>query len=480
MEKSLKELDELFDSIIDEIEHPEKSGIHKTPAFNGAAKNGLGFSEAASVISVIIADDAMSAKAMVIAGGANPRIRTADEIMAVIKSKGITYGIDEEAVKSIADSRIFNKGVVIAKGTPAVNGVDGSIKPLFDCRGGKEVKNISADTELCHIIPPTKGVDGSDILGRNIPSQDGKPAPAINGDNTVMEGNVLKSTASGTLAVRDGLYSILNEMVINNDVTAAMGIVSFVGTIIVRGNVRDKSVIRAGKGVVINGYAFGAVIEAGTDITIAKSTENTVLVAADGFIKGRDFKASALSAGRNISAVSLEDCKVCAVTGIECMDSNGSICGGEIECTGSISCYIVGSRKRELTSITLGDRGEYAAQLERCHKQYDHICSEVDKVERRIKKLEKERKDGSISLDDDNFLAAAVKIIEQIKAERIAAKKRLERVEEILALSEKASLTVKTMLHANVAVNIRGKRQTTENDRGNVIVSANNHGIVIT
>ena len=65
MEEKFRVLEDLFDSIIDEIKHPERKGSFKNPFADVNSSSGVGIDGAVSVISVKIAEDKMSASVIV-------------------------------------------------------------------------------------------------------------------------------------------------------------------------------------------------------------------------------------------------------------------------------------------------------------------------------------------------------------------------------------------------------------------------------
>ena len=124
MEEDLKKLDDLFDSILDEIIHPENVGLHKNPFIEQKSNRIAELSEAVTVIMVNISDDSMSAYATVMARGSNHKPFNADDILRVASSNGVFYGIDENVVRDMAEKQTINTEVLIATGTKPVDGTD--------------------------------------------------------------------------------------------------------------------------------------------------------------------------------------------------------------------------------------------------------------------------------------------------------------------------------------------------------------------
>jgi uncharacterized protein (DUF342 family) len=118
----------------------------------------------------------------------------ADAIKRALKEAGVIHGVDEAAVTELAkfiekeapDSTVRKK---VAKGTPPVDGVDGSftmtveydMNPvgLSDESGNIDFHErgsytpIEQDQLLAEIVPPTQGTPGKDVLGGEIRSEAG-------------------------------------------------------------------------------------------------------------------------------------------------------------------------------------------------------------------------------------------------------------------------------------------------------------------
>lgn len=478
MEKSLSELDKLFDSILEEIEHPEKAGSFKNPF--AEKTDGIGLTGAVSVIFVRVSRDRMRASVRIVSHTPKHKPFNAADIIKAAEEKGVVYGLDRAAIDKVVGEQLINKEVVIAKGRLPVKGTDGRIEHLFDFDGFEEI-NVNTGDEICRIIPPEKGMSGMDVLGGEIPTEDGKPVSIENGEYTVFseDGRSLIASEPGRLIYKSGVYSIINELVIKESVTASTGILSFTGSIVIKGDVGSKAIIKAGKSVTIKGSVDGAVIESGGDVTIEKNTYETVITAEYGSIIGNDFNASVLTAGKSITASSIVNCKTKAVERIDCTLGQGNICGGIVYCLGEVFCETMGSRMREMTQVILGDSSEFISERQDILRSLALIDEEIEKLDEKIAGLNGDNS-NELSLTDRNLLKAAVKVKAEREEDRIPLSERLNEVEDIIRISAKASLETKTMLYAGVLLAIGVRKLNVAADKPRAYVFANNKGIVIT
>ncbi|MBQ8841062.1 MAG: DUF342 domain-containing protein, partial [Ruminiclostridium sp.] len=232
MNEAFKELDSVFDSIIDEIENPGRSyGV--TDIFRNLHGEKTEYADYAKVVYTIVvrvADDNMSATINVISTADKIRRYTIGELNRAIRAKGVVYGIDSEALMRMVSKQTFNRDVVFAKGSVPENGKDGYLEHLISFPEGQKVINVKADTPLCKVVPPTGGTHGSDIFGKVIPAVGGAPFTDVpKGENTEFDKKtgILSSSTGGNLSFKNGVYSICDEYVLNCNVTKENGKIEF-------------------------------------------------------------------------------------------------------------------------------------------------------------------------------------------------------------------------------------------------------------
>lgn len=479
MEEDLKKLDDLFDSIIDEIIHPEKAGTFKNPFIEQKTNKIAELSEAVTVIMVKISDDSMSAYATVISKNEEHKPFRADDIMRVASSNGVFYGIDEAAVNEMAEKQIINTEVLIASGNEPVPGSDGKISLKVDIQEGHELRGITAGAEICHVTAPKAGRDGKDVRGRMLPAAQGKSVDIAVGEGLVKRGSRYYAEYDGTLILREGVYSIVDEMVLDKNVDQSSGIIGYAGTIIINGNVSGKAVVRAGRSVIVHGLVSNSVIEAEKDIHIEGRVNDASISASDGSIYGTELYSSTLVAGGSIKASVIDSCMVKCVTGIECMSGFGRISGGEIYCAGDINCLTVGSREHTETHITLGDSTEFTNEIRTLELQIAKIDSEIAKINDQVNQIREKEKEGSATLEDESFLEAAMRIRAQKAAEKNPISERVKRLSAIIASADKATIRAKTMIYGGCFLKICGFTQIINSDRSHATVYSNGSNVVV-
>ncbi len=480
MEDDLIKLDALFDSILEEVSDPSKVGTFKNPFIDEKSNRIAELSESIAVIMVRISNDSMSAYVTVMSGDETHKPFTAQDILRAASTSGVFYGIDEAAVKRIADEQIINTDVLIASGMEPVNGTDGRLDFKYKISEGKEIPNIPKDAEICRAVSPHAGRDGKDVRGRMLPAAQGENIEIKTGDGIYRKGNRYYAEFGGTLVCRNGEYSIVDEVVYDENIDLSSGIIGYGGTVVINGNVTGKAIIRAGRGVVVRGVVSGSVIEAVKDIRVEGRVNDSTLSSSEGSIIGNGFADSTLTAGSRIDASEIDNCVVKCVDGISCLTGQGRITGGEISCTGDVSCYIIGSKEHTETHLSLGDSTVFRKELETLRVKLSLLNDEIIKITEQVNSIREREQAGTVTLEEKSFLEAALRIRSQKVVERNPITDRIKRVEEIIAASEKATIRAKNMLYGGAVIQICGFTQILNSDKARATVYSNGANIVVT
>lgn len=480
MEEDLKKLDALFDSILDEIIHPEKAGAYRNPFIDENTGTIAELAESVTVVLVTIADDCMTAVANVMATGIKHKPFTSDDILRAASSAGVFYGIDEDAISEMVADQVINTDVTIAWGTAPVAGVDGKLHVRYEIDEGGEIPNIEKDTEICHIINPKQGRDGKDVRGRVVAAQSGKASDFRIGEGMYKKGTRVYAEYTGKLILRGGIYSIVNEMVLDKNIDQSSGIIGFEGTIIINGNVTGRAVVRAGRSVIIHGALGGSVIEAVKDVQVDGRVTDSSISADEGDITGGDFFDSTLVSGGKITAASLNNCTAKCIGGIECLTGHGKISGGEVYCAGDIKCLSVGTREHTETHLILGDHTEFSEEIKTLELRVQRLDSEISKINDQVNEIREREKNGTATLEEESFLDAAIRIRSQKASEKAPMQERIKKLSGIVADADKATLHVKNMLYGGTFLKISGHTQILNSDRSHATARASGNNIVIT
>ncbi len=209
----------------------------------------------------------------------------ADAIKRALKAAGVIHGVDEAGVTEVAkfiekeapDSTVRKK---VAKGTPPVDGVDGSftmtveydMNPVglpdesgnIDFHERGSYTPIEQGQLLAEIVPPTQGTPGKDVLGGEIRSEAGNKPNIMAGQGTKLkaEGAELRAIRSGDLRYVDDRIEVIDLIKVSGNLDYKMGSIECEGSVRVEGDVLPDFHIRAGGDVSVGGVVDAAEVSA--------------------------------------------------------------------------------------------------------------------------------------------------------------------------------------------------------------------------
>ena len=171
----------------------------------------------------------------------------------------------------------------IAKGQEAEPGLDGKLLLLakkFTGEGHVQVDergyanysdlhlfdNIAIGQAIGRLYPPKEGKDGFDVLHNLIKAPLGKPAVLALDKSLELRPppdpsepyQLIVSNTEGLLAEEQGKLAVKEELVIKGDLDFHYGSIDFIGKVRVTGDVHQGFVIKARKGICIDGSLEGA------------------------------------------------------------------------------------------------------------------------------------------------------------------------------------------------------------------------------
>ncbi|MCM1334117.1 MAG: FapA family protein [Bacteroides sp.] len=470
------DLDAIFDRILIELDRPEGSS-EISPFENLKVTEELPRFRSLLPITVKAAKDGLSASVYV-AAPAKPNNRfSVAQLREEIKKKGIAAGIDDRLLAEMAEDQLYNTEIVFARGRPAVNGRDGSVRVLLEPEA-----DVNEGDEICRIIPAEKGTDGFDVYGNTLYAVNGRAPDIPQGYNTSLnrERTALLAAATGKLKLNDGFYAVRNEHIVEGDVYRTVKPLTFAGDIIVTGNINEGAVVNAGGSVQVAGMVKKATVT-GKQITIDGAVISSYLTARGGGVSAESISGSTIEAEGDVETTSIANSKVSCTGKVLCLTNPGRIAGGLIRSIGGIACLVAGNYMRDPTELVIGDCFEYTEEKRALEKRIASIDAQIERLTIREDALKSAQKaHGGLSQEDADFLKTAAKVRVQQIVEKDPLKLRLDRVEEIIASATDPSLEVGVALHTNVTVTIGTQSRIIASEYGRSVLTANEFGIVIT
>lgn len=328
---------------------------------------------------------------------------TLEKLQKVLTENRITYGILDGNLQAAAKEKIYKKAVLIARGLPSRNGVDGYVTERFkrevlndfieDERGVIDFKNLNniqavkANDVICDIVLSIPGVKGKTVLGAEVSVKHmGKNAPIRCGRNTKIssDGLALIAQKAGHVVFKNQVFNVETALRIPGDIDGTTGNINYDGNVFIAGDVRNGFSVTATGDVQVQGSVEGAEINAGGNILVARgvSGNRRAKLICEGSLKSKYLEHCTAIAKGNIIAESIVRSEVQSNQQVLVINGVGAIIGGRIMASQWIEAKAIGSKARLQTTLVLGNipqiMEDIAGLKDSLKKNRDYI-REVDK-----------------------------------------------------------------------------------------------------
>jgi uncharacterized protein (DUF342 family) len=372
---------------------------------------------------VEISDDEMSAKLTVVPPQSErDHFTNIDDVRNVLKRRNVIYGVDESRVAELSaklsqleTSQNINEPIEmdIALGTPITNGEDARIEYLYkkieveaqapvpeetedgriDYRAVHKIDNIAKGTLLARKIPPTKGMSGMTVTGKTLPAVDGKDIDVTMGKGVVVSPenkDEWVSDTDGQVIIKENKISVLALYEIPGDVNLSTGNIDFIGTVIVRGDVKDGFKVYAGEDLVINGVVEGAELKCSGKLSIAGGVSGNdkakIICAGDANIKY--IRNAIVEIGGSLtSGQAIMHSKVTVGKKVTVAGKKGVIVGGQVIAGEEVNAASMGSNFATPTEVIVGEAVGLRDELQKMENELKVAVENLDKTKKGIQFL---------------------------------------------------------------------------------------------
>ncbi|MDD4837494.1 MAG: FapA family protein [Dethiosulfovibrio sp.] len=402
------------------------------------------------------------------------------ELKAALDVKGIIYGIDEGALLKIVKDKISDQWIEVAHGAPPIDGKDseveykvefGSAKPLDQGNDGKvDMKQLSTVTVvrkgdlLVTRTPFTESHDGISVQGKTLKAKNGKDRKLPAGQGTVAseDETALYADQDGHLVIRGGVLDVLPVYVVPGDVDYSVGNINFIGSVEVKGAVRDGFEIKTTGNVHVSGVIEGARIETDGDleIKVGVSAGNKGLLKIGGSLTAGYIDKANLEVGENIQVKdSIMHSDVSAgknvASGIG--GGKGQIVGGKIQAGVLVHCVTLGSQMGTKTEVHVGVSPQLANRKAELISLVAENQEKLGQIDTNIGFLKKLEKTGKLDIEKRTILLKLTKGSFQIQSLLSQWKKELEDLDAKVERSRyDAKVRVRDWCYPGVSISMRG------------------------
>ena len=369
-------------------------------------------------IQIMVAEDQLSASVWIQQGESH---YTAALLKNRLSEAGVTSGLQEETIQQLANGLLYDQWVVVAKGTPCVNGEDGWYEYAFhretdhkpkiledgsvDYSQYGNIPSVKEGDVIAVYHPATEAKDGMDVHGNILVARKGKNLARLFGKGFACaeDGCTYIANRSGKIVETMDKIFIDQEFVVEGDLTNSTGSICFRGDIRIRGNV-------------------------GSGVSVV-SEKGSILV--DRFVEGADLQDGCVNAN------AIMNCQIEAGEDVVVSGRFGSIIGGHI------------SAQRQIKATNIGNVAEVENQVEA--GVAENLVTKMNLLTESKKKALDEWERIAQGIERIDTLMEQTKNAVLMEKKRVLMRGKIEKDTEISELEKKIQATVLAMEKANVA-----------------------------
>ena len=358
-----------------------------------------------SIVIVDVSSDQMQAYVTVFPPQNGGRDIDALKLREVLMQKGIVFGIDEALFNDIVMKKLYNEKLLIAVGTPKVDGKDAIIDEFFpheqevipyekedgtvDFKTLNIIRELNMGTLVAKKIPATAGSNGTTVTGKTLVPREGKDKSIVVGENMRLSENEeeLYTAVKGNLVYKGGKFAVETIFTVDGNVDNTIGNITFCGDIVVKGDLLEGYKIDA-KGLVhVRGGVQGGKIIAGGDIIVDGGFNGMSdgELSSQGDIKAKFLQNGRVSASGNIESEAVINSFVNCDGDLLVTRGKGVIVGGRCNVLHRVEANVIGSEINAPTQINIGVPSELIKEKNKLIKEVDDIVANNELIEKNIK-----------------------------------------------------------------------------------------------
>lgn len=430
-----------------------------------------------------LADNRMEAYVQILPPGENGGLPTVEFIEELLKKQKVVHGIITEEIQNVISEAVkgnFPEKHVIAKGTSQVDGENGKIEFLVDISGKakpkvnedgtvdykniKLVESVTEGQELARLVPPKPGKIGRNIMGVEIPFEEGVPAQLPQGTNTAPKKDdpeSLVATTAGNVRYKNGVLDVSEGFSVKGDVDFTTGNITYPKSVIIKGDVKSGFEVEAGGDLEIGGTVEDAIIECGGNILVkcgflgsGKGIIHCRGNASVAFVRNQEIRShqNIFVAKESIGA------RLWAKNSIEAVGKPFSIAGGQVSARNEIKAYAIGNESGVRTEVEVGMDFTLVEEKQKTEDKIKELNSSRQKVMENLQKLKHIKQiKKELQPKEDFLLKKLITMDDKIHSQLDALEKRKEVISKKLREVGKARIMIEHAVFPGTVIKIRDR-----------------------
>ena len=408
---------------------------------------------------------------------------TVESLQKALDERGVKYGIDESALKELADEKKYGLETLIARGTEAVDGKDGYYDYNFNCNFDKKplikpdgtvdywsvksIESVVQDQVIAEYHPCVEGTDGKTVTGKPIPAKRGREQLPLKGKGFERrDDNTYVALMSGKIETQNDRVVILPVHELSGNADLSSGNIDFHGDVVIHGSVESGVIVKASGTITVDGIVEACTLEAGKDIILRSGMlgGNKASVKTKGSITAKFFEFTRIECAGDIRADVLMDCQVQCFGKIIMNGKRGSIIGGLTHGVCGIEVTTLGNDAEKKTVIMAGASPEEYAKLKQLEKTIQELSQGLAQIDEGLRKFEELEKARGVSYKDDPRRVTLLRVKIRDTATLANSKEEAKQIRNLIESASGACVTVLRETYPGVVIQIEDTKLLVQNN----------------
>lgn len=441
-----------------------------------------------AIMSVDISKDEMQVTITVSPPSAGGSEITEEQIRRAIATQGVVAGVKDDKIKEYIDNPIYNMPYEVAAAVLPVDGRDAYIAYNFETDRSKLklkesetgqvnfkelnlIQNVVAGQPLAQKMLPQRGKGGKTVFGRYLEAKNGKDMAIPLGQNVKLD-----SDGRTVVAEKNGQVMLVNGKITVEEVYEVPGVnlktgnITFMGTVICRGNVEDGFNIKADGNIEVYGSVGNCCLEAEGDIVISQGImgRDEGSVTTPKSVWARFIQNAKVKAGDYIVVNdNIMNSEVSAMKKILVRGKRAQIIGGHLFATEEITAKNIGSPGGGTeTVLEVGFDPEKKQRLVELIEMQSNLMKQLEDVDLNIATLENQKEiRRSLPREKEESLANLHKQKEEITLESNSMTKEISEIQERLReLRVVGKVNASGTVYAGTKIFVRDEKDEVKTD----------------
>ena len=337
-----------------------------------------------------------------------------EQIVTALKGQGVVAGIEEEKIEELVDKPVYNIPVIVAEAVLPVDGRDAYIAYNFETDRSKIrakeaangqvdfkelnlIQNVVEGQPLAQKMLAERGKSGKTLYGKYLEAKNGKDINLPLGKNVTVDtdGRTILAAVNGQVLLINGKINVEPIMEVDS-VSIKTGNITFLGTVIVHGNVEDGYNVKASGNIEVNGAVGASCLQSDGDIIVSQGIvgRDECDIVCGGSLWAKFIQNSKVTVEENVIVTdSIMNSDVSAQKRIILQGKRAQITGGHLFATETVVAKNIGSAGGGTeTIIEVGVDPKAKAQLTLLLDLQSKNIRELEELELNIQTLENMKK----------------------------------------------------------------------------------------